>query len=223
MTDEALLLAARIASAPTRQRLRFLCITLIVAIAHAGCGGDTPSLASRNCRRYATVLLYGPEGSQATRECTFASNRYSCRTGFGGCASESWSYSTLDDFIEEARTPNRARWSEWSSAYQCGFVTTDSSGSVRYTYDAQKRLLKSGDSCFYEYTAWDNRGRPTRGSFSCRTPSDVSIVYDDATRTKTTSFGWSSEDYIEQQDEYGNTIRTGSRIYTVSSMSEVCR
>jgi hypothetical protein len=49
---------------------------------------------------------------------------------------------------------------------------------------------------------------------------DISIVYDDGTRTMTTSIG--SSESIRQEDEFGNVIRDGDYAYAVLETAEIC-
>ena len=71
------------------------------------------------------------------------------------------------------------------------------------------------------YTAWDSRGRPLLGTRSGPGDGmDISIVYDDGTRTMTTSIG--SSESIRQEDEFGNVIRDGDYAYAVLETAEIC-
>jgi 3-deoxy-D-manno-octulosonate 8-phosphate phosphatase KdsC-like HAD superfamily phosphatase len=68
---------------------------------------------------------------------------------------------------------------------------------VTYSYDGQRRLtkesVKASTAGSYEitYTNWDSKGRPTVGStvFAKAPTTSTEMVYNDATRTMTTTTG----------------------------------
>ena len=196
----------------------------------AGCKPSLPSVSSKQCRRYATVMSYGTD-TESTRTCTFSSNVYSCGPS---CARTQRGYASLMDFIEEASVPNRSRLSVKSYDYSCGLGNTAGYSEQTYTYDAQKRLVKISTKSSWgyssepvvgvtEFTRWDGQGRPLSGTGPWKGQVvDISIVYDDAARTMTTSYGAGLMESTVQQDAFGNTIRDGSITYTVREMAEIC-
>jgi len=215
-----------------RPEARWMLRTLVLATSlGAACGGQTPSASSKKCRRYATVMGYA-SGRPGSRTCTWNvvnANTYDCGTS---CAHTTRQYASLHDSIEEPSVPNRPLVTSAGFSYSCGLGNSAGYSTGYYTYDAQRRLVEikwrgqwgySGESAptVDTYTAWDSRGRPLLGTRSGPGDGmDISIVYDDGTRTMTTSIG--SSESIRQEDEFGNVIRDGDYAYAVLETAEIC-
>jgi len=212
---------------------RWVLTMLALAVSLAGgCGSQTPSESSRTCRRYATLMGYG-SGQPGTRDCTWNvvdANAYVCGIW---CAHTTRQYASLADFVEEASVPNRPLVTSEGIGYSCGMGNTAGYSTGYYRYDAQRRLVEiqwqgqwgysdePSSATVDTYTAWDSRGRPLSGTRSGPGGGmEISIVYDDGTRTMTTSIG--PNEAIRQEDEFGNMVRDGDYTYTVLETAEVC-
>jgi hypothetical protein len=145
-----------------------------------------------------------------------------------GCQySGSWStnYGPVADFIDEVSViPPKTRWATQSATVTrsgpggpCGNGTF--TGTTTNSYDSQGRLVASvlTGSGFnfpgvtYEgtgvYTAWDVFGRPT--AYPLSPPRSV-ISYDDAARTRSTTFnsGGLNRTTVDTFDANGNPVRS---------------
>jgi hypothetical protein len=182
------------------------------------------------------MLRYSDQGGRAFR-CEAGPLESRC-SAFPVYLTVTWTYRSHADFVHEADVPNRVLALR-REATGCGtFVTTGCSHAlVEYAYDSQGRLQRRERSSSHSlggggtidvatYTAWDRRGRPTRGELEAdgaRMP--LTIVYDDARRIARASNG-----ELVEQDEHGNVIReaqlSGGRIveteYTIEAVQQVC-
>jgi hypothetical protein len=182
------------------------------------------------------VLRYSDAGGRAFR-CEAGSLEPSC-SAFPVYLTVTWTYRSQADFVHEADVPNRIRALRRETT-GCGtFVTTGCSHAlVEYAYDAHGRLRQRERSSSHSlggartidvatYTAWDRRGRPTRGELEAdgvRAP--LTIVYDDSRRIARASNG-----ELVEQDVHGNVIREGwlsdgrsvETQYTIEAVQQVC-
>jgi YD repeat-containing protein len=102
----------------------------------------------------------------------------------GLCTTTVHTYSSNADFVDEVRVIpvlTLTAGTTTTSSAACG----SSVSTVTYSYDSQHRLTQvtSGTSAI-TYTAWDSSGRPTAGSF---TGTTITNVYNDTLRTSTQS------------------------------------
>jgi hypothetical protein len=186
-------------------------IALACAAVLAGCGGEptSPSGLQANCRAYPVAVSEngGPEVPCQLEQGGVVTLR--CGTAL---SPREWHYASLADFIDEARVPNRLRLRSFSSATFSLLHSSGGSGSD-YEYDAQERLIareRSSWSGFQpwmpferaEFTAWDDRGRPTAGALSDSAGTrPITLTYDDQRR----EMRWSTGE-IHRVDRWGNTV-----------------
>jgi hypothetical protein len=202
---------------------------LAMVILTGGCGNSVPSASGQRCRRYATTVTFGPNAS-GTGICRwggdFGPTSYECRID---CTLRVQEYASLRDFIDEPRVPNRFLLSRETISSTCVGPGGSSGYSARsFVYDELGRVVRieALGRVGYEpvsspptrFTAWDSAGRPVAGTDTYWGASrEFTIAYDDSARTMEWSYG-----YSVQQDAFGNTIRRGDSVYTVTQMAEVC-
>jgi hypothetical protein len=182
--------------------------------------GNDPLVATEDI-----TISYNPTTNQLVALATGTSINGICQTG----ANWSRTYGSVADFVEEVSVvPPRTRWvSESGGVTENGPDRPCASGTITATttnsFDAQGRLLRtvSGGIPFplvterttfgtSVYTAWDAVGRPTAYS----PPSPLSsapqpIAYDDAARTRSTTFNSSTfSTTVDTFDSDGNLVRS---------------
>jgi hypothetical protein len=205
-------------------------VVVALVVPGGGCADRLTSTSGQQCRKYATVLTYGPE-SASTGTCALGGesgpDTYECRID---CTLTVREYAGLRDFIEEARVPNRSLLLKESVTSTCVGLGGASGYVARsYVYDEQRRLVRieAAGRVGYDpaswpptqFTAWDGAGRPVAGTDTfLGARREFTIVYDDAARTMEWSYGYSVE-----QDAFGNTVRRGDSVYRVVQMAEVCQ
>jgi YD repeat-containing protein len=147
------------------------------------------------------------------------------------CSTTVGSYRSTADFVDEVRViPGvfLVTSSTTTNSGACG----SSSGTVTFTYDAQRRLTQQTTSVggTTTWTAWDGSGRPTTGS----SPGVTYVqAYDDAARTVTTTTTNSSGASVGVLtfDANGNQIRnevsgaagTSITTFSITSTDRVCK
>ncbi len=193
-------------------------ILMALAAAGVGCGQSITS-PSRGCRRYATTLGYIKPDSlaQDVVHCIWAPPTYSCSDG------RRWTYGSTDDFIDEARTPNRVLALS-KEVYVSGGPMPGGSYTLTtdYEYDSQRRVVRLRDRRgSIAFDEWDGVGRPRVGTLKDRysgVTTRVTVAYDDAARLMEDSTG-----EISGQDHNGNLIRDGSLEYVVTATADACK
>jgi hypothetical protein len=181
----------------------------------------------KSCRVYLTEGTYSMSGKTSSVTGSFDSKALVLKLKVAGAAGNQSSdthYGALADFIDEPGVIGRKLCTK---EVQSGDFSTE---TFTYSYDSQRRLtkrsgLKGGR---WTYTAWDNRGRPTKGTvdlppIKC-TGVKLTIAYNDASRTVTTTlvaggtcpFNTSVEE--DTFDEQGNLL---SRLVKGSPVGDV--
>jgi hypothetical protein len=200
------------------RRLRMVPVLALVT----ACGGSTPPIGSNApptgsntpaaCRTYAaafttTATTSEPAGTYVSTEaysCLFDREALVLRcTGIvsgGLCttSTDSWTYTTLEDFVEEAQAVGRERWDTLESVGS-GNCAGSTARQV-HTYDAAMRPVRlhyetsgadpaRGFGPFQidtTFTAWDTLGRPTQDTWTdsegCSAGTETR-TYDDLVRT----------------------------------------
>jgi hypothetical protein len=206
---------------------------------------STDGQASR-CRRYLTQGAASGPGGSGTISASFDASTltYSSTFSFGPTQiTQSRIYPSLDAFISEAQVVARIFWREESTRGAVQQTTTtqfDSAGRL-----VAKTLVDlTGTDATTTYSQWDGLGRPTRGSMTAN-PAEtdcanmpVSIVYDDAARTRTetidaahgTGSGCLKQEYInaEKYDQDGDQVEVlhpgeaAPTVISVTNKQSVC-
>jgi hypothetical protein len=209
-------------------------ILIVALLTLAGCSG-APTAPGRPCRSW--PLRYADQFGRTFR-CAADPLAPSC-SAFPVNLSVTWTYRSHADFVHEADVPNRILALR-RDTLGCGtFATTGCNRAlIDYSYDTQSRLVRRERSSSHSlggggtldvatYTAWDARGRPTRGELETSDLSQpLTITYDDARRIAQTSNG----EFVEQ-DVHGNVIREAQLgdtsasfedVFTIEAVQQVC-
>ena len=97
-------------------------------------------------------------------------------------------YASVDDFVDQYTvTPHLQRQQKMETR------GVGEGRDITYTYDAKKRMVREDHvspsaHTWVVWTEWDTAGRPTRGTWSSKTPAMIlapndSITYDDKAKT----------------------------------------
>jgi YD repeat-containing protein len=143
-----------------------------------------PTSSAVTCRTYPTAAtvtmtrgaLFG--SSQLTG--SFNSSANTATITVGACTTGVSTYRSTADFVEEIRVIPRLTM-QTSTTTTSGGDCDSGTSTVNYVYDSQRRLVSSTTGVVVTtYTAWDNLGRPTAGSYPGTT---IANTYNDSTRT----------------------------------------
>lgn len=146
-------------------------------------------------------------------------------------------FASLDDLIGQAKAvPPLRRSTRTDTTIKTSSSSTTS--SIANSHDAQKRLVRdigtgsTGVQYTTTYTTWDAKGRPTADTtVHSGGKNNLTIAYDDASRTQTTTSASQSQavNCTATFDANGNTIATsclvtlsGSKT-TIAATETVCR
>lgn len=188
-------------------------------------GPSSPSgQTGGSCRVVATAstLRTTAQGfsSETSQTCTFAAgvnqvtctSRYSDNTGQSSTLTTVTTYASVGDLVDEVQS-NPPRFLALSTATTTVGSAGTFSNSTQHTYDGQKRLVRivgtsAAGTSTTTYTAWDASGRPTAANdVGPGFNNSLSISYDNAARTRTTSVLGLGLTTTETFDANGNPIR----------------
>lgn len=177
-----------------KQTLWLILAVSLAACAQSGDAGTTTggTTTSQTCRKYPTSMTDTTATINYT--CTFnGSTTVTCTNG--GAESITYTYPSLQAFVDEAATPvsvfNRRRLSSMA------IVSANASfqQTLNFNYNASNQVTSIGVTggtytATYTFTAWDANNRHTTGTFAFNTGGvctgrSFTSSYDDTTRTQT--------------------------------------
>lgn len=174
---------------------RAVAISCVIAVC-AGGEGFVAAQGGPTCRTVPTTQTQtmgsGAFKAQASTKCAFdaGTNSFACTiqysdsTGANTTTVQTFAYASKAVFVDEiAVVPPLQRASS---------VTVTGTGrapeTTTYEYNGHRLTKETLPGAVTTYTAWDNSGRPTAGSSVLATNTNtLSIAYDDARRTRTTT------------------------------------